>query len=194
MAPRRPRTLKAKAVGLAAVVGQSEAARQLGVPLQSVNRWWQDPAFGIYREAKSEDIAEAYRIGVFAGLSRMLELIPIETDLGKLNAATGTAFDKYMLVTGQATARTEHRDLDGTVATDDDRQRARLAYLTALPSRPMALGNGTGSGATSNGHEALRAVQLSEQAPDRPKPKAPSAEGSSNGHQPDGGDRGTVAS
>lgn len=112
---------KAEVVGMVAVMGQMQTAEESGLPLSTVNRWWNEPTLREYREAKQGDIADAIRVGVLLGLHRMAGLIPTETDLGKVNAATGTLFDKLQLIEGRATSRSETMT-DGM----DDHERADL--------------------------------------------------------------------
>ena len=154
--PRKSAKERAEAVGLAVVIGQTKAAEQLGIPLSTINRWWNDPVNGSYRESKREDMADALRIGFFMGLRRIIALIPDEMDLGKLNATTGTIFDKLALLEGRATERTEHRTLD-------DLSDAAVALLDAAfvdgEKRAAVVAHHDGNGAS--GRDALSAVPVS---------------------------------
>ena len=191
--PPRPRTTKAEAVGLAAIVGQNEAARRLNLPLSSVNRWWLDEQYGMYRDAKSEDIASAFQVGMLTGLARIIALIPNETDLGKLNAAVGTAWDKLALMRGEVTSRTEHRD----IADEPDRNlaldAAETAYIRVLAT-PAVVGGSNGTRAASNGHSTVHPLRVPGAAADGYVEAPTHPEGPTNGHQSNGRDRGEVAS
>lgn len=83
----------------------------MGIPLTTVDKWWHQPKWRSYAEAKNADIATAYQVGGLLALRRMLQVIPQTKDLSKLAVAVGILHDKRALLLGDATVRTEHRDL-----------------------------------------------------------------------------------
>jgi hypothetical protein len=107
MAKRYSAKAKAEAVGAASVLGQAEASRVLDVPTTSLNRWYNDARFGMYRDAKKPDLEEAFWVGIQVGLKSVVEGFDSDAPLGQKAVAFGVIYDKYALITGQATARTE---------------------------------------------------------------------------------------
>ena len=55
---------KAEAVGLAVVKGQRPAAEQLGIPLSTLHRWWEEPEAARLRTTAREDVAAQMWIAV----------------------------------------------------------------------------------------------------------------------------------
>ena len=157
----------AQAVGLAAIEGTTEASRQLGIALGTVDRWWHDPKYGSYAEAQNADIAAAYQIGGLPALRRMLQVIPRTKDLSKLAVAVGILHDKRALLLGDATARTEHRDLPA----DADALVIIETAIGALSAGGLAAGLVPDrKGARPNGSDAVPALLLPNGDPAGPKP------------------------
>lgn len=102
---------KAEAVGLSVVAGVSEASRRTGIPEASIRYWRAQPAFAELREQKKEDVALDVWAAFQEGVQRVRELIPQTDDLAKVATASGIIFDKYALMTGQATERHENREI-----------------------------------------------------------------------------------
>lgn len=102
---------KAEVVGLAEVKGVRRAARESGVPVSTVESWRMSSEFAQLRTQKREDVAQEVWAAFQTGIHRLIELIPQTDDLGKVAVATGVIFDKYALMSGEATSRNETRDL-----------------------------------------------------------------------------------
>lgn len=114
MSERRKYTRKQKlaAVMAAEIAGVTQAAEQSGIPHQTISYWLERPEFSEYRRKAREDMAE--EVGVVAHLAwqRVAEALRAGT-LEPRDAlfAADKATTLYQLVTGQATNRTETRDL-----------------------------------------------------------------------------------
>lgn len=196
MATRRRYTKpqKAEAVGLAAMVGVSEAERLSGIPKTTIQYWMESPDFVQLRTRAQDEFILDMWVGLQIGATEIVKgFLDPNTPLRDKAAAWKEVGERYALMTGQATARTEHVDSTDTPRVSEAIREAEVAYLRVV-EKPAAVGGSDRPGPSSNGHSALRAVPLSGQTPNGYKPPKAGAEGSSNGHLPDGGDRGTVAS
>ena len=127
---RYDRRTKLSVVMAADMVGVTEAARQAGVPHETVSYWMDRPEFAEYRRKAREDLAE--EVGVVAHLAwqRVAEALR-SGSLEPRDAlfAADKATSLYQLVTGQATSRTEHRDV--TDSLDDLEREALSASIEA---------------------------------------------------------------
>lgn len=127
MTERRRYTRKQKlaTVMAAELVGVTEAAKQAGIPHQTVTYWMERPEFGEYRRKAREDLAEEVGIVAHLAWQRVAEALRADR-LEPRDAlfAADKATTLYQLVTGQATTRSEHRDITDTM---DDTERAKLA-------------------------------------------------------------------
>lgn len=132
MAERRRYThrQKAEAVGLSVVAGTLPAAEKLGIPESTLRYWCDSPDFAELRERKKEEVAADVWATFQAGVRRVGELIPQTEDALKVATATGILFDKFALMTGQATERTESRELLG--GFEDGEKEALEAWLHEL--------------------------------------------------------------
>lgn len=124
MAKRYTPKAKAEAVGAASVLGQAEASRRLNVPDATLGRWYNDPKFGKYREAKKPDLEEAFWVGIQVGLKSVVEGFDSDAPLGQKAVAFGVIYDKHALLTGQATQRTE-----SLTAGLNDHERETLSLI-----------------------------------------------------------------
>ena len=147
MRRRYTKTQKAEAVAAAVVEGQTAAAERRGIPLTTLNQWFNSPEYVELRSKTNQDVADQFWAVIQLGLQRVQELIPVAEDLAKVSTAVGILYDKHALLTGSATSRSEHRDLpDPDDAGLDALEQALLAGRTA----PTLVGvelqrNGTGA-------------------------------------------------
>lgn len=133
--PRKYRsaTEKAKAVGIAVVTGVTEAERQTGIPKESIQRWLAHPATAQLRTRAREDVAAGMWAGVQVGLQAVVEgLRSPEAPLRDKATALGILYDRFALMSGEATSRTESKALTDDISPDE-RQRLR-DWIVALPS------------------------------------------------------------
>ena len=127
MTERRRYTRKQKlsAVLAAEMSGVVVAAETTGIPESSIRYWAQKPEFAEYRAKAREDLAEEVGIVAHLAWQRVAEALRADR-LEPRDAlfAADKATTLYQLVTGQATTRSEHRDITDTM---DDTERAKLA-------------------------------------------------------------------
>lgn len=117
---RRTAAEKAQAVGIAVVEGTTAASEKTGIPRKTIAYWRDQPEFAELRQQKKEDVAADVWAAFQAGVRRVAELIPLTDDLQKVATATGIIYDKFALMAGHATSRSEHREL---LADFDDHER-----------------------------------------------------------------------
>jgi transposase-like protein len=195
MATHRRYTKREKVAAIVAADASSTlaASEATGVPESTLRYWLDQPEFAKLRENAREAMAEEAQVVARLAWQKLGEAIRAgQLDGRDLVIAAGMATDKSALLNGQATARTEHRDIADDAAIPDAVAAARSHYLTVLAG-PPAVGGGNGTVAPSNGHSAVPALRLPSSTPRGRITPPTGAEGSSNGHQPDGGDRGEVA-
>ena len=134
----KPRTRRERstAVVLAdALNSADEAGRRLGIPGRTIRRWREDPELADLvlktREETSDDVKVAMVLAWELIIQR-LKAADIETK--DLIVLGGVAFDKHQLATGGATARTEQRDITGSLSDDDVIAAVREADAIASAS------------------------------------------------------------
>jgi hypothetical protein len=110
---------KAEALGIAVLEGQSSAARVTGIPVTTINQWFNHPRYVNLRNEKRDLVAEMFWSAIQVGLAAVVEGLDGKAPLRDKATALGILYDKYALLTGAATARTESRDLTGTLSDAD---------------------------------------------------------------------------
>jgi hypothetical protein len=161
MPPHRRYSAKTKgeAVGIAVLEGVTEAERQTGIPKETIHYWLDRPEFAQLRTRAREEMAADVKAAFLAGLARTVELLAISMDVRDVGDVTDKLGNRYALLTGEATARTEHRDL-----TDGDDapalQAAADAYLASLGIGSPRVGRPLGTGASPDGYAALPALPV----------------------------------
>lgn len=119
MAERRKYTKRQKmtaviAADMTSVLGASEA---MGIPESTLTYWMDQPEFVHLRENAREHMADETLTVARLAWGKLAERIrsgDIETR--DLVLATGMATDKAQLLNGGATARSENRDITGTIS------------------------------------------------------------------------------
>lgn len=124
-APRRyTKQQKATAVMAAEMVNAEAAAEQTGIPRSTIRRWLEDPELVELRQKTRESMAADMKALAMVALEALMGAIRRgELEGRDLIVALGVAIDKAQLLSGEATSRTETRDLTATL---DDHERARL--------------------------------------------------------------------
>jgi len=124
----RPRKLKLAAVLAADMVGVVAASQQTGIPASTIHYWSQRPEFAEFRNKTREDMAEEVAIVAHLAWQRVGEALRADK-LEPRDAlfAADKATTLYQLVTGQATSRSEQRDL--TESFDDHEWEALRELL-----------------------------------------------------------------
>lgn len=109
---------KIAAVVTAELSSNVAAERATGIPEASIRRWRDDPELAKYIDKTREDLAE----GTSMLAHRVLERISATLDQFEprdLTILFGVMVDKAQLLSGAATARTESRDITGTLSDAD---------------------------------------------------------------------------
>lgn len=115
---------KLAAVLAAEMGGVVQAERQTGIPESSIRYWMESPEFAEIRAKTREDLADEIKVVAHLAWQRIAEALRAGTmeprdALFAAEKATGLR----LLMSGEATERTEHRDItDGL----DDHERAAL--------------------------------------------------------------------
>ena len=119
---------KATAVIAAAMSTDQAAADATGIPRQTIGRWRDDPEMRVYVQKTRDQLAE--EMGALAALA--VATIQADVRAGKfeprdLVTLMGVATEKSLLLSGDATSRTETRDLTGTITDPELREAIREA-------------------------------------------------------------------
>lgn len=117
------------------------ASRATGVPRSTLQHWLDDPELARYRQNAREEVADEVRVVARLAWEKLGEAIRSgRMEPRDLVLASGMAMDKLLLLSGEATARTETRDLTGDL---NDHERAQLRdILDAVLEEPAASGAG----------------------------------------------------
>jgi hypothetical protein len=138
---------KAKAVGLAVVHGVTETERRTGIAHQRISHWLDvvDPS-GEMRHKSRDKVAEEMWAVIQVGVDEIAKGIKGDAPLRDKVVAVGVLYDKFALLTGSATARTESRDLSGTFSDSELIDAVREAQRLATAGRAAAAPAGTTEG------------------------------------------------
>jgi hypothetical protein len=114
MAERRRYTTKtrAKAVGIAMVDGVTAAERVTGIPKETIQYWTTKPEFAQLRTTAREVVAEEMWIGIQVGVRELVAGLAGDAPLHHKASAFQALADRFALLTGGATSRTESRELN----------------------------------------------------------------------------------
>ena len=124
MATHRRYTKREKATVVMAAIASNTAAaaEQTGVPESTIRYWLERPEFVELRAKTQEERADGMRTLALLAMDRLAQLLPT-MEPRDLIVLMGVATEKGQLLAGQATERTEHRDItDGL----DDHEREAL--------------------------------------------------------------------
>ena len=130
MAERRrySRKTKVSAVIAAEMSSVLATAEATGIPLTTIEYWVDQPQFGILRQKTREDLAEgSILLAKLAQTELQRKVQSGEVEPRDLAVIYGIAIDKGQLLTGEATQRTENRDL--TAGLTDHEQEAMADLL-----------------------------------------------------------------
>lgn len=112
--PRRRYTKKEKlaAVLAAELSGVTEAAKQTGIPKTTLHYWTEQPEFVQFRTRTREDLADEVRVVAHLAWKRIAQsLISGEMEPRDAIFAAEKSSSLMQLLTGEATSRTETRNL-----------------------------------------------------------------------------------
>jgi hypothetical protein len=150
---KRPTTERAAAVGLATVVGISEAARQTGIPRRTVNDWFESPEFAELRQRTKDQVADEWWAGVQHGVKAVIREFDGDAPLRDKAIAVGVLFDKLALMRGEATARTESKTFSDDL-NDHERAALRQAIDTALNDSTVTAAADSGDAAVEGSSQS----------------------------------------
>lgn len=108
---------KATAVIAAQMSSVAAAAEETGFPATNIRRWKDDPELAEYGAKTREEVADGFKVITGVAVDRLIRLIPT-MEARDLTILVGVAVDKAQLLSGEATHRSEHRDL--TTSFDDE--------------------------------------------------------------------------
>ena len=116
MAPRRRYTRKEKVAAVTAAAASSvlAAAQESGIPENTLRYWFDSPEFADIRTKTREELAEESKALAHRALAEIARRIP-EFEPRDLTVLYGVLVDKGQLLAGEATHRTETRDLSAVI-------------------------------------------------------------------------------
>lgn len=121
----RSKRVKLAAVMAAEMSGVIQAEKQTGIPESTIRYWMQKPEFAAIRAKTREDLAEEVKVAAHVTWARVVELAPTMEARDAIFAAEKAATITSLL-SGEATSRTEHREL---MEGMDDHERELLGGI-----------------------------------------------------------------
>lgn len=130
----RSKRVKLAAVMAAEMSGVVVASKQTGISESTIRYWAQKPEYAEIRAKTREDLAEEVKIAAHVTWARVVELAPTMEARDAIFASEKAA-TIMSLLSGDATSRTEHRELvDGM----DDHEREVLQGILRAASEVEA--------------------------------------------------------
>lgn len=130
---------KAVAVIAAEMTTQSAAAKKTKIPLTTLHEWLDKPEFVELRKNAREGLQEEVTIAARMTWRELTKRVAAMEDR-ELVSLAGVAADKMLLMSGQATSRTETKDITETL-TDHEREQLRHVIEQALEEVAVANGD-----------------------------------------------------
>lgn len=138
----KPRSVaeKGKAVGIALMTSAEEASRQTGIPGRTIREWVESPEFAELRQTPREEVGEAMWVAIQEAVHELRKgLVNPKAYLRDKVAAFDSLVDKRALIIGEATSRTESKDISGDIDPNIKRElRNRYADLTRTGGHAVA--------------------------------------------------------
>jgi len=135
---RYSRKTKATAIIAAELTSAAAAAEKTGIPRKTIAYWLDDPEFAPLRQKTREEIAEGSIVLAQLAQDALTKKIKAgEVEPRDLATIYGIAVDKGQLLAGQATHRSETRELDAGLE-DHERTLMRDAIDAELERRKAA--------------------------------------------------------
>lgn len=147
--PRRRYTHaeKAQAVAAAEVNGVTQAAEATGIPKNTIQYWLDKPEFVQLRAKTREEKRDGYRVIIALAQKRLVDLLP-SMEPRDVTILLGVAQDKDLLLSGDATTRTETRTWTDDL-NDTEKQRLR-DWIDSLDDPATAPEQGETAGTTAD--------------------------------------------
>lgn len=142
MAPRRRYAKKEKlaAVLAAEMGGLTQASEQTGIPKSTLAYWMERPEFVQVRTKTREDLADEIKVVAHLAWQAIATALAAGTmEPRDAVFAAEKATSLQLLMSGDATSRTESRDISGTLSDSEVREAIHEARrLTAPAGAPAA--------------------------------------------------------
>jgi hypothetical protein len=124
---------KVAAVIAAEMSSLTAASEQMGIPMRTLSHWRQNPELAELAKKTREEMADDMKVLAHLAAARLTQLVPT-MEPRDLTVLLGVATDKGLLLSGEATARTETRSLtEGW--NDHERKALREAVRGAIDQR-----------------------------------------------------------
>jgi hypothetical protein len=146
----RPQAERARAVGIAAVTTISEASRQTGIPRTTIQDWFESEEFVALRQRTKDQVADEWWAGVQHGVKSVIREFDGNAPLRDKAIAVGVLFDKLALMRGEATSRSESKDISDDISPTVKRE-LRRRYAELDPARDDVAREGAEGTTTSAG-------------------------------------------
>lgn len=142
---KRPGAERIAAVAIAEVNGVEAASQQTGIPRSTIRVWMDREEFADLRSKTREQLADGFRAFAHLALTRLMEAVEAgKVEPRDLATSLGIATDKMLLMSGQATSRTETRTWTDDL-NDDEKQRLR-DWIDSIDDTAAADGPDTAPG------------------------------------------------
>lgn len=112
---RYPQRERALAVIASELTNSAQAEKATGIPHQTILRWRDDPELRVYVQKTRDEMAEEMRGLSALTLAHIRNRIR-EFEPKELVTLLGVSTEKALLLAGDATTRSEVRDITGTLA------------------------------------------------------------------------------
>lgn len=129
---------KATAVIAAEMASVAAASEQTGIPERTIRHWQDNPELAKLAAKTRDEMADGFRVLTQIAVERLIELVPT-MEARDLTILAGVAVDKGQLLTGEATHRTEHREL--LADFDDGEREAVEGWLRGLAREQLNAGS-----------------------------------------------------
>jgi hypothetical protein len=124
---RYTRKQKAEVVAAAALTTVQAVAESTGIPRTTIDYWLDDPQFVELRSKTRDEVGERMWATIQIGIDEVAKGLVSDAPLRDKATAVGILYDKHALLTGGATARSENRDITGTLSDSDVADTIRAA-------------------------------------------------------------------
>jgi transposase-like protein len=144
---RYSRTEKADMVAEVERTSLTQTAESSGIPITTLKYWYDHPDFADIRTKTRDQLAEgSIAMAVIAQGELIRRIRSGSISDQALVAAFGVGIDKAQLLSGAATARTESRDITGTISDAELSAAIREAHRLTSPDGAPAPAEGAPEG------------------------------------------------
>lgn len=144
---RRPKHVKLAAVMAAEMTSLTQASGSTGIPKSTLFGWMNDPELAQIRTRTREDLADEIKVVAHMAWQAIAQSLRDGTmEPRDAIFAAEKATSLQLLMSGDATARTETRDISGTLSDSDIREAIREAGRLAAPVGVASETEGTPEG------------------------------------------------